>query len=269
MLVNTTKYFIKLIFSYLYKKRKLNLIKYNKKLQELADISLINYKFLSGKYIIFEKDGKAKEYSGKYDVILYEGGYLNGKRNGKEVQYNYQCSTEDEYKYEGEYLNGKRNGKGKEYYYDNQLLFEGEYSNGKRNGKGKEYNHEGKLIFEGEFLNGVRNGKGKEYYKNGNLLYEGEYLNGVRNGKGKDYHKNGKLLYIGDYLLDQRKGSEKLKQYKELDFLIFFHDSSKLGLHNSTIGLRSSESDWHFHESKNIDLKKLKGKGKELDQYCN
>ena len=86
---------------------------------------------------------------------------------------------------------------------------------------------------------------------------------------GDIYGKNGKILYIGDYLLDQRKGSEKLKQYKELDFLIFFHDSSKLGLHNSTIGLRSSESDWHFHESKNIDLKKLKGKGKELDQYCN
>ena len=41
--------------------------------------------------------------------------------------------------YEGEYLNGKRNGKGKEY--NITLYFEGEYLNGKRNGKGKEYNY--------------------------------------------------------------------------------------------------------------------------------
>ena len=39
--------------------------------------------------------------------------------------------------YEGEYVNGKRNGKGKEYYDDGALEFEGEYINGKRNGKEK------------------------------------------------------------------------------------------------------------------------------------
>ena len=40
--------------------------------------------------------------------------------------------------FEGEYLNGERNGKGKEYDYDNgKLEFEGEYLNGERNGKGK------------------------------------------------------------------------------------------------------------------------------------
>ena len=44
--------------------------------------------------------------------------------------------------FEGEYLNGKRNGKGKEYnYYDGDLSFEGEYLNGKKNGKGKEYDN--------------------------------------------------------------------------------------------------------------------------------
>ena len=34
--------------------------------------------------------------------------------------------------FEGEYLNGKRNGKGKEYDYNGKLEFEGEYLNGKR-----------------------------------------------------------------------------------------------------------------------------------------
>ena len=34
--------------------------------------------------------------------------------------------------FEGEYLNGKRNGKGKEYDWYGRLRFEGEYLNGKR-----------------------------------------------------------------------------------------------------------------------------------------
>ena len=56
--------------------------------------------------------------------------------------------------FEGEYLNGKRNGKVKEYYYDGKLLFEGEYLNGKRwNGKG--YNKNGNIEFE------IKDGKGK------------------------------------------------------------------------------------------------------------
>ena len=32
--------------------------------------------------------------------------------------------------FEGEYLNGTRNGKGKEYDYNGKLIFEGEYLNG-------------------------------------------------------------------------------------------------------------------------------------------
>ena len=34
--------------------------------------------------------------------------------------------------YDGEYLNGLKNGKGKEYDYEGNLIFEGEYLNGKR-----------------------------------------------------------------------------------------------------------------------------------------
>ena len=84
----------------------------------------------------------------------------------KEIYYNGKLI------FEGEYLNGKRNGKGKEYNDNGKLIFEGEYLNGKRNGKGKEYDNNGKLIFEGEYLNG-KNGKGKEYEKMENK-YEGE-----------------------------------------------------------------------------------------------
>ena len=66
--------------------------------------------------------------------------------------------------FEGEYLNGKRNGKGKEYYDYGKLKFEGEYLNGKRwNGKG--YNKNGEIKFV------INDGKGyiKEYDSDGEL----------------------------------------------------------------------------------------------------
>ena len=151
------------------------------------------------------KEGKGimKEYT--YDgVFVFEGEYLNGKRNGKGKEY-CEVFNNNILVFEGEYLNGKKwNGKGydkkhnviyeikngngfiKEITYnEGKLKFEGEYKNGERNGKGKEYNHNRKVIYEGEYKNGERNGLGKEYDNEGELMYEGEYLNGKRNGKGK------------------------------------------------------------------------------------
>ena len=184
------------LFSYLNEKIKLKIIKYNKNAQSKINVNLINYKFFSKKYIVYESKIKGKEYYYD-DTLLFEGEYLNGERNGKGKEYN----DDGELEYEGEYLNGKRNGKGKEYDYDGNLEFEGEYLDGKRrNGKGKEYN-KNKLEFEGEYYNGERwNGKGKKYDYNGKLIFEGEYLNGKRNGKCTEYDSDGKLIFEGEYL---------------------------------------------------------------------
>ena len=62
--------------------------------------------------------------------ILYK---LNNNINGKGREY-----YNGKLIFEGEYLNGKRNGKGKEYDYNRKINFEGEYLNGKRHGKGKD-----------------------------------------------------------------------------------------------------------------------------------
>ena len=129
-------YIIEKIFSILSEKKKLNMIIYNKKLQKKFNINIDNYKAISGKIHIGERNGIGKEFSLYTNILLFEG----------------------------EYLNGKKNGKGKEYFGDRTIKFEGEYLNGRRNGKGKEYNY-GKLKFEGEYLNG----KGKEYNYNGKL----------------------------------------------------------------------------------------------------
>ena len=122
-----TSFFLRVLFSFVDEKQKLKLIKYNKSLQEIINVTLINYKYFSGKYIEYEPNGKGKE-------LFFDG----------------------ELRFEGEYLNGKRNGKGKEYKYC-KLIFEGEYLNGKINGKGKEYSLFETLKFDGEYLNGKKN----------------------------------------------------------------------------------------------------------------
>ena len=230
-------FFIKNLFSKVEDKRKLNLAKYNKSLQNIMSINLLNYEIFSQKYIIYKTKTKGKEYDRINELMIYKGEFLNGERNGKGKEYNYKYII-----FEGEYLNGKRSGKGKEYSY-NKLIFVGEYLKGEKNGKGKEYEHKtGELIFEGEYFKGERwNGKGKEY-KYGEIIFEGEYINGKKifsNGEeyiekkkdnndesikidiinkfkdGKVYAKeycDGELIYEGEYLNGKRNG--KGKEYK-------------------------------------------------------
>ena len=139
------------------------MIIYNKNLQKILSIGIEQYKIISGKYILGERNGYGKEYEYKKNNFIGKG---------------IECNNNEILLFEGEYLNGKRNGKGKEIDYDCRLIYEGEYLNGEKNGKGKECYFDGKLIFEGEYLNGKRwNGKG--YNKFGELVFE------LKNGNGK------------------------------------------------------------------------------------
>ena len=87
--------------------------------------------------------------------LCFEGEYMDGKNwNGKKYEY----KNREILKFTGELLNGKRNGRGIEYNWNSdEIVFEGEYLNGERwNGKGKEYNEDDQLIFEGEYLEGKK-----------------------------------------------------------------------------------------------------------------
>ena len=97
-----------------------------------------------GEYLNGKKwNVKGYNNDGKVDYELKEG-------NGKGKEYNYDGKLI----FEGEYLNGKRNGKGKEYNYDGKLIFEGEYKSDKIwNGKG--YDQNNNLLYE------VKDGMGK------------------------------------------------------------------------------------------------------------
>ena len=227
MLANLkTDYFLKNIFSFINEEIKLKLIIYNKKIQNILDINIINYKFYSGKYIITENDGNVKIYNYKHD-LLYEGGYNNRKKNGKGKEY-----RDLSLYFEGEFLNGKKwngygfcdgiktfylkNGKGyiKDYKIIYGLQFEGEYINGERNGKGKEFNGKNKILFEGEYLNGKRR-RGREYsYDGQKLIFEGEYFNGKR-WNGKLYNKQDNKIY------EIKNGHGFVKEIDEYNYSAF------------------------------------------------
>ena len=72
-----------IIFPYITEKKKLSLITYNKNIQNAFNIRLINYKIQSRKYKIGERNGRGEEYNIDDDQLIFEGEYLNGKRNGK------------------------------------------------------------------------------------------------------------------------------------------------------------------------------------------
>ena len=55
-----SSFFIKKMFLELQEKKKLDLIKYNKNFQKLLDKDILNFRKLSKKYIIIEKNGTRK-----------------------------------------------------------------------------------------------------------------------------------------------------------------------------------------------------------------
>ena len=221
-----SKFIFNKIFSQLDYCRKLKLFSHNKELQKLLNINEKDYQLFSGKYIITELNGEKKEFNILNGNLIYEGGYLKGKKHGKGKEYD----EAGRLIFEGEYHFGlKLKGKGREFSIINgALLYEGEYLKDKRNGKGKEFDQYGNLIYEGGYMNDKRHGKGKEYYDNGKLSFEGEfYMNLKFNGKGytrrgnityeltngkgiyKEFYDNGTLKFIFQYMDDVTKVTGK------------------------------------------------------------
>jgi antitoxin component YwqK of YwqJK toxin-antitoxin module len=246
-----SKFILKQVFDHINIRKKLNIIIHNKELRSILEYNINDYKKLSAKEIIIEKNGKGKEYIIDKNILIFEGEYSKGKRNGKGNEY----YINGQLKSEGTYLKGEKNGKFKEYYFNGQLKFDGEYLNGNKikgigfdniygnlilsieNRKIKEYYRNREIKFEGEYLNGKRwngkiynynndeiyelkygNGEVKEYNEYEDILFEGKYINGQKNGEGKLYHHS-KLIFQGEYLNDKKNG--KGKEYNNNGKLIF------------------------------------------------
>ena len=67
-----SSYFIKLIYTFVDEAQKLELVKYNKSLQKNLDISINNYMYFKGRYIIYGSNGIGKDYYWDGELI-FEG----------------------------------------------------------------------------------------------------------------------------------------------------------------------------------------------------
>ena len=105
MLDNIKSSFItQMLFSYHTELHKLKLAKYSTKFKNKINLSLINYKIYSGRYILYETKFKGKEYNRYNNKLIYEGEYLNGERNGTGKEF-----FDNGYlKYKGQFLKGKK-----------------------------------------------------------------------------------------------------------------------------------------------------------------
>ena len=197
-----SKYILNKILSFLDEKKKLIMIKYNKVFTKYLDITIEQYKKISGRLKIDGINGYGKEYNLETMDLIFKGFYLNGKKNGKGKEY-LNCKSI----FVGEYFNGKRNGKGLEFNKYERVIFEGEYLDGKRwNG----------IIYKNKYKFIIKNGKGilREYHDNGKLKFEGEYINS--NKKGKKYCDKGELIFEGEYL-KEKKWNGKIKRYSKIE----------------------------------------------------
>ena len=68
-----SEYFIQKVFSFLTEYPKLKMVRYNKNMQKNLEINITNYIHFKGNYIIYELNGKGKEFSGYDDKLMLEG----------------------------------------------------------------------------------------------------------------------------------------------------------------------------------------------------
>ena len=78
---------LKQLFSFLDTKKKLYMIINSKYYKKTLGIDLEAYKKQSGKYKIGSRNGFGKEFSLETNKLIFEGEYINNKRNGKGKEY--------------------------------------------------------------------------------------------------------------------------------------------------------------------------------------
>ena len=137
------------------------------------------------------------------DGDLFEGYFINGKRNGHGK---YIWANGDIF--DGNWVDGKRTGKGK-VTWSNGASFDGEWKDNQMS-EGK-YIYADGSVYEGSFKNGKRDGYGKRIYTSGDK-YEGRWQSGSRNGKGVYTWADGDV-YDGEWKDDKRCGVGRMVMY--------------------------------------------------------
>lgn len=137
------------------------------------------------------------------DGDLFEGYFLNGKKNGR-GKYTWANGNV----YDGNWVDGKCTGKGR-ISWSSGASFDGEWKDNQMS-EGK-YSYADGSVYEGSFKNGKRDGYGNRIYKDGDK-YEGRWQSGSRNGKGVYTWADGDV-YDGEWKDDKRCGVGRMVMY--------------------------------------------------------
>lgn len=137
------------------------------------------------------------------DGDLFEGYFLNGKKNGR-GKYIWANGNV----YDGNWVDGKCTGKGR-ISWSSGASFDGEWKDNQMS-EGK-YSYADGSVYEGSFKNGKRDGYGKRIYTSGDK-YEGRWQSGSRNGKGVYTWADGDV-YDGEWKDDKRCGVGRMVMY--------------------------------------------------------
>ena len=208
-------------------------IKYgHKKLLRLHGFAVVTKgdEIFIGNFVRNRPEGFLRYYKNR--ALLYNGEWVDGKRNGHGTAYIGEQAIEGEWRndqiisevhvsfadayYEGQLLNSIPHGKGT--YYSDKLTYSGDWVNGRREGEGtityenddsytgswKNDVYEGDGVYEfhdggvysGEWKNGLQNGYGT--YRKASFVYEGYWRDGMMDGQGTIVFVNGDV-YSGDF----------------------------------------------------------------------
>lgn len=170
-----------------------------------------NKLLLKGKYLNNKKDGIWVSYNYKGTVIQIES-FKNDKKDGITIN----IDENGYYKGEENYRNDLLNGASRTYAVGGKLLSEIYYKNGVLNGPKKVY-YDNKDIIQEEanYLNGQRDGISKWYDTDGKLIAEYSYKNGKFEGVNKTYSANGDILLEETYSNNIKNGP--YKEYFEME----------------------------------------------------
>lgn len=129
-------------------------------------------------------------------------------------------------KFKIEKLNGKRNGKLIEFYENGKIKFKTYYKDGIQNGETESF-YENEMLYESyNLIDGKLNGKLYRYHKNGNLKFECQYMSGVQYGIANTYYENGDIFRTIE--LDDKSDYVIEKEYYIFGILKFIYKDSRI-----------------------------------------
>lgn len=136
--------------------------------------------YTNEKYLIKSKGILKKDQA--YHTQLYTGTF---------VGYN----TDNKIVFEGKYVNGKREGKHIDYYDNGNIEFIWNFKNDRLHGKHIRYYRSGNIMFIGHYKNGILHGDYIDYYENGNIKSKMTFKDGKLIVDQINYDINGNIIH--------------------------------------------------------------------------